>query len=393
MARFANGKAPFLRISDQPKQGTGIIMRDFVIGLLPVILFAWYKNGIRVYMEGNATILEMLYPLFFILTGGILSMLMEAVFFYITDKDHRDLKSIAVKLSTSYALIPGLLIALVLPLYTPIWVLLFGCFMGTVVAKMLFGGFGYNIFNPAIIGYLAIGFTLTGVINAAGGVLNPSEVLIDAYASATPLNMLAATKELSYATLVQPYGSLWNFFFGTIPGALGETSALVILVSYLWLSFRKVIKWFTPVIYIGTVFVLSWFIGVFVGDGGLWFPTYSILTGGLFFGAVFMATEPVTSPKNPLGKVVYALFLGAFTVLFRYVGVFPEGVATSIIVMNLFTMPIDKTTAIIRATGVKKATVLKVVTLSLMILAIMVYAILKAGNTYHLFISFIGGGF
>ena len=389
MARFANGKAPFLRTSDAKNSGTGVIMRDFMIGLLPVILFAWYKNGIKVFVEGNITFLEMLYPLIFILLGGILSTLFEGLYFYITDKNVRNFKALGEKLKVSYAVIPGLLLAMVVPLYTPIWVLMFGAFMGTIVGKMLFGGFGNNIFNPALLGYVAIGFTMLGVIGNAGGVFNASEVLIDAYGGATPLGTLAGTKMIDYETLVAPYGSLWNFLLGTIPGALAETGSLAIIIAYIWLSVRKVIKWFTPLVYIGTVFILSWFIGMAAGDAGIWFPVYSILSGGLMFGAVFMATEPVTTPRNPLGKVVFALFLGALTVLFRYIGNLPEGVGTAIIVMNIFTLPIDKMTAIIRAQGIKKTTIVSALGLAAFLLILMVYAIIKAGNVYSTFITFV----
>jgi electron transport complex protein RnfD len=249
MARFANGKAPFLRLTDDKNYGTHVVMRDFLIGLLPLILFAWYKNGIQVFLDGNISLLEMFYPLVFILTGGVLSALLEGIFFFITDKEVRTLKIMAQRLSLSYALIPGLLLAMILPLYTPIWVLIFGCVMATVVGKMIFGGFGYNIFNPALVGYIAVAFTLTGVINAAGGALNASEVLVDAIAGSTPLNTLSSSTILDYNTLVAPYGSLWNFLLGTIPGALAETSALACILAYAWLSFRKVIKWFVPLIH------------------------------------------------------------------------------------------------------------------------------------------------
>lgn len=393
MARFSNGKAPFIRISDEPNKGTRIIMRDFLIALLPIILFAWIKNGIMVYLAGDIAFLEMFYPLFFILIGGLTSYVYEGIFFYVTDPTVRTWKAMMKKQEVSFSLIPGLLLALVLPLYTPIWVLMFGAFMATIVAKMLFGGFGYNIFNPALIGRITIAAALLGVINAAGGYLNSSEVLIDAYAGATPLSLFAEAKVINYQQIVAPYGNLWNFFLGTVPGAIGETSALAILISYIWLCYRKVIKWFTPLIYIGTVFILTWLIGIANGDAGIWFPLYGIFSGGLMFGAVFMATEPVTTPRNPLGKVVFALFLGALTVLFRYIGALPEGVATSIVVMNIFTMPIDRATAVIRSTGVNKKTIMKVAFLSLLLVAIMVYTVLKSTHVYTLASIVLGGGF
>lgn len=392
MARFSNGKAPFIRLSDT-NQDTATIMRDFLIGMSLVILFSWFKNGILVYINGDCTFLEMLYPLVFILTGGFLSILMEAVFFYKTDPDATNLKGIMKRLKTSYAVFPGFILALLLPLYTPIWVLMVGVFFATIVGKMLFGGFGYNLFNPAIIGRVVVMASLMGLVMSNGGFLNPSEVIIDAAAGATPLAVLAETHQISYQVLVAPYGNLWNFFLGTIPGSLGETSALVIIIAYLWFSFRKVIKWTTPLIYIVTVFILTWIIGAVNGETGLWFPVYGILSGGLMYGAVFMSTEPVTTPRNPLGKVFNALFLGALTVLFRYIGTFPEGVATAIIVMNIFLMPLDKTTAVIRSSGLNKKTWGKFALLVFILVAIMAYGVYKSIDLYSAMTFFVGGNF
>ena len=395
MARFAGGKAPFLRLADQKDHGTGIMMRDFLIGLLPVILFAWYKNGILVYSQGNINFIEMLWPLFFVIIGGLSSVIMEAIFFYFSDKEARTLKGLMKKLKTSYGIIPGVILALMLPLYTPIWVLLFGCFVANIVGKMFFGGFGYNIFNPALLGYATIKFGLMGAINEAGGYFNVSELLIDSYAGATPLATLQGLETLTYSAVVAPYGNLWDFFFGLTPGGLGETGFAVMIISYIWLSARKVIKWQTPLLFVGTVFVLSWLVGILNGVSGLWFPAYSIFTGGVMFGAVFMITEPVTTPKNPLGKTIFVLFLAALTILFRFVGSLPEGVGTSIIVMNIFALPIDKYSAIIRAHRWKKPALMQISVLFGILLVITVYAVLKAGSLYSLVIPLLqlGGGF
>ncbi len=394
MARFAGGKAPYLRIADQKDKGTGIIMRDFFIGLLPVILFAWYKNGILVYSQGNINFLEMLYPLFFIIVGGLTSILMEAIFFYIVDKDARKLKPLLKKVSNSYAMIPGLILALMLPVYTPIWVLMFGCFVANIIGKMVFGGFGYNVFNPALLGYAVVKLTLMGVIKDAGGFLNVSEALVDSYAGATPLAILQSGT-ISYDALVAPYGGLFNLFAGFHPGGLGETSFLVMLVSYVWLSVRKVINWETPLLFVAVVFGLSWIVGALNGVNDIWFPLYSIFTGGVMYGAVFMITEPVTTPRNRLGRIFFVLYLAVLTILFRFVGNLPEGVGTSIIVMNIFAIPIDKYTAIIRANRWKKPAWKYVAILVGILLVLGVYAVIKAGGMYTLFAPLIGigGGF
>ncbi|MBI9009760.1 MAG: RnfABCDGE type electron transport complex subunit D [Tenericutes bacterium] len=394
MARFSGGKAPFLRISDTKGHGTNVLMRDFIIGLLPVILFAWYKNGILVYSQGNINFFEMLYPLFFIIVGGLGSVLMEAIFFLVIDKEIKTPKQLMEKLSTSYAAIPGLILALMLPVYTPIWVLLFGCFIANIVGKSLFGGFGHNIWNPALLGYAVIKVTLMGVINAAGSYLNVSEVLVDSYAGATPLAMLAKNI-ISYDALVTPYGGLWNLFAGFHPGGLGETSFLVMIISYIWLSARKVIRWQTPLLFVSVFFGLSWVVGALNGVTDIWFPLYSIFTGGIMFGAVFMITEPVTTPRNPLGKTIFILFLAVLTILFRYVGNLPEGFGTAIILMNIFALPIDKFSAIIKANRWDKVAYKYIAIIFGILIVLGLYAVLKAGNSYNLFIPLIqiGGAF
>ncbi len=386
MARFAGGKAPFIRIANEKGENTKRIMRDFLIGLLPVILFSWYKNGISVYLDGNISVLEMFYPLFFIIMGGLLAYIMEGIFFYITDKDNRNLKGIMRRLNTSYAVIPGVILALLLPLYTPIWILMFAAFIATIVGKMLFGGFGNNVFNPALLGYAVVGFTFSGIVTDINVIFNGSEIVMDSYAGATPLGTLASFRgtgdAFSYQALVEPYGNLWDFFLGTIPGALGETSAFAILIGFIWLAFRKVIKWFTPIIYIATVFGLSWLIGIMAGDSGVWFPTYSILTGGVMFAAVYMATEPVSTPTNPLGKIFFALFLGVLTVLFRFVGSLPEGVGTSLIVMNIFAIPIDTYSGVIRTKLFKKPGPLYISILVGVLIILVIYTLVASGNMY-----------
>ena len=384
MARFANGKAPFLRIADKKGHNTNAIMRDFTIALLPLILFGWWKDGINPYLKNsNYGFLNMIHPILMVIFAGLACYVMEALCMYLMDPECKSLKVLQKKLRVSYPLVPGVLLALVLPSYTPIWVLLFGCFMATVVSKMLFGGFGHNLFNPALIGYISIYAAFGTVIADAA-----PKGAIDFVTGATPLGALASNmSNLSYEALVKPFGSLWNLFLGTTAGSFGETSALLCIVAYAWLVYRKVINWRVPVIYVGTVFVLTWLIGLTNGVPGIWFPLYNILSGGLFFGAVFMATEPVTTPRNPLGKTIFALLLGTLTVMFRFLGAMPEGVATSILAMNIFSNMIDIASAKIRAVGFKKSVLTPIVTFALIFGVFTTYTAVEASRRYGIYVA------
>lgn len=316
---------------------TAKMMRHLIIALLPIIVFSFYKNGVIPYQQGFVNIIGLFRPLLMIILASLASLLSEVAYykFILKGKDVKDF------LSDSFALIPGLFLALIVPLNTPYLILIVGAMLASIVGKMIYGGFGHNIFNPALIGRLLI-FSAYGVnIMSAGGYLNPAE--LDTIAKATPLtNLKTLTTIGSYETLVAPYGSLMNFFLGTIPGSMGETSALLILVAFVYLTFNKIIKWTIPVVYVATVFVMTYLIGNASGLG-LWFPLFHILSGGLMFGAVFMATDPVTSPVTPIGQVIYGLFLGILTVVFRFLTPEPEGVLTSILTMNMFIYLIDKT--------------------------------------------------
>ncbi len=374
--KFLLGKAPFVRRVDEGGVSTNRMMGDFLIALVPIIIFSWIKNGLLPFIELNkvsangGSIIAMLYPLIFVLIGGFTSFLFETIYFYAFLKV-RTLKELLSKVLGSYAIIPGVLLALILPLKTPIVALVFGCFLANIVFKMLFGGFGKNVFNPALIAYAII----TVTFSITSSYMNPSETL-NVVTGVTPLTNLAKST-VSYANIVAPYGTLWDFFLGTIPGSLGETSALLCIVAYIWLVVRKVINWRVPVVYIGTVYVITLIIAL-VNGYGMWYPAFNILSGGLFFGAVFMATEPVTTPRNPHGKVIFAVGCGVLTVLFRLIGMYPEGVCTAILTMCLFTPVIDRLAATVRSHRFNYKTVLKYGAVALLFTAIAVYTIIKA---------------
>ena len=224
------------------------------------------------------------------------------------------------------AVVTGLLLALNLSTNVAIWQCVVGTVFAIVVVKCLFGGIGKNFANPAITGRV---FMLLAFSSVAGGA-NPTAV--ELVSSATPLELLAQGSENA--------PSLMELFLGLHGGAIGETCCLALLLGFAWLLFRRVIKWHVPVIFIGTVFVLY-----LVFTGSFQMALAEILAGGLFIGAIFMATDYVTSPITLKGKMVFALGCGLVTFVIRYFCAYPEGVSFSILAMNILTPYIEKFTA------------------------------------------------
>ena len=227
-------------------------------------------------------------------------------------------------------------LSLILPLHTPIYILVIGSAIASI-SKIIFGGFGKNLFNPALVGYLVIILFFSSILTTSN-YFNQYE--LDTISKPTPLtNASMVTGIGSYDELVKPYGDLSNFFIGTIPGSFVETSALLCLVAYIFLSLTKTIKWRIPLVYIITVFVLTLGIGRLL-DQDIYYPIFHILSGGLMFGSIFMATDPVTSCVTPIGQVLQGILLGIITVIFRFTGV--EGVAFSILIVNPIVIFLDK---------------------------------------------------
>src|SRR5574344_1240004 len=317
------------------EDNTSKMMFRVVIALIPIIIFSFYKNGVLPYLNGCVSLYGMLKPLIFIAVSTLSTFLFETIYQLIFNKN-KQLNNI---INNSYAYMPGLFLGLILPINTPISILIIGAFFASIIGKMLFGGFGKNIFNPALIGRLFIISTYALVITENGGYLNSYEV--DTISGATPLSASSLITGIgTYKQLVEPYGSLWDFFLGTIPGAVGETSSLFCIVAFIYLTVTKTIKWRIPTMYILTVFLMTLGIGLYNGVG-IWYPLFQILSGGLMFGAVFMATDPVTSPTTISGQYLYGLLLGLLTVILRYLTPYPEGVLTSILTMNMLVFIID----------------------------------------------------
>lgn len=220
------------------------------------------------------------------------------------------------------AVVTGLLLALNIPANIPLWQAAVGSVFAIIVVKCLFGGIGCNVVNPAI--------TSRVFMLVAFGSMAKAAFPLDAVSSATPLVDLAAGKIPEISDL------LW----GNIGGAIGETCAVALLIGGIYLLVRKVITWHVPVSFIGSVFVLSLLIENFDFTAALGW----ILSGGLFIGAFFMATDYVTSPSTPWGKVIFGAIAGIITVIIRFYGNYPEGVSFGILLANILNPYIESWT-------------------------------------------------
>ena len=240
------------------------------------------------------------------------------------------------------AVVTGMLLAFVCPVTTPYWMIIIGGFFSIVVVKQLFGGIGKNFVNPALAGRAFLLGSYAGVMTTwIDATQNKAPLMgstADIITAATPL---AYMKTGNMAGLTETY-SVMDMFLGKTGGSLGEISAAMLILGGLYLIWRKVINWQTPVAYIATVAVLS-FLFPKAGSGLEWM-LYSVFGGGLMLGAFFMATDYATSPVTKKGQLIFGIGCGLFTVLIRYFGSYNEGVCYSIMVMNLCVALIDKYT-------------------------------------------------
>ena len=235
------------------------------------------------------------------------------------------------------AAVTGLLIAMVSPVTTPYWILLIGDFFAIVVVKQLFGGVGKNFLNPAL---AARAFMLSWAGEMTTWVGPHSSVPIaGAFDAATYPTPMALLHENNLEGLTQMY-DLPEMLVGLTGGSMGEVSALLLLLGGMFLIFRKVITWYIPVSYIGTVAALTFLFPR--GNDPVQWMLYNLLGGGLMLGAFFMATDYVTSPVSHKGQAIFGVGCGLITVFIRYFGSYSEGVCYAILVMNLTVWLIDK---------------------------------------------------
>ena len=288
---------------------TQTLMLDVIIALLPLTAYGIYLFSIPALVR--------------IIISVLCCVGFESLFRLICNLD--------IRVKDLSAVITGLLIALVIPPNLPIWMLILGCLFAIVVGKEFFGGLGANVFNPALVGRAFMFVSFSGAMTSW---IQPGNSFFDAMSTATPLKLINAkegiamsaseiAKTLNLGSSTDLYTQL---ILGNHAGCIGETSILLILLGFAYLLFKKVIDWRTPVTMMITAVAIT-------AIGGI-NPILTLTSGGLAFGAVFMATDYVTSPVTPKGKLLFGAGCGLITGLIRLFSGMPEGVMYSILIMN-----------------------------------------------------------
>ena len=288
---------------------TQTLMLDVIIALLPLTAYGIYLFSIPALVR--------------IIVSVLCCVGFESLFRLICNLD--------IRVKDLSAVITGLLIALVIPPNLPIWMLILGCLFAIVVGKEFFGGLGANVFNPALVGRAFMFVSFSGAMTSW---IQPGNSFFDAMSTATPLKLINAkegialsaseiAKTLNLGSSTDLYTQL---ILGNHAGCIGETIILLILLGFAYLLFKKVIDWRTPVTMMVTAVAIT-------AIGGI-NPILTLTSGGLAFGAVFMATDYVTSPVTPKGKLLFGAGCGLITGLIRLFSGMPEGVMYSILIMN-----------------------------------------------------------
>lgn len=296
------------------------LMYGVIISLLPVLAISVYFFGIGMIIVTLVSILSCI------------------LFEYLIQK-------YILKVPTTHldgsALLTGLLLAFCLPANIPFWIVMIGALVAIGVGKMTFGGLGNNIFNPALVGrvFLFISFPV-----AMTSYPEPGQWMkyTDATTGATPLGMLKEGLGDQTATaLVEQAPGYMDMFMGKMMGSAGEVAAVALLLGLVFMLVRKIITWHIPVTVLGSVALFT---------GLMWLinpdkyadPLFHLLTGGLMLGAIYMATDYVTSPMSKKGMVIYGILIGVLTVIIRLFGAYPEGVQFAILIMNAFVPLLNK---------------------------------------------------
>jgi len=315
---------PRFLVSSSPHVHEGKTIRDLmrlvIIALMPATLFSIYLFGVPALLTIVISI------------GSAVAF--EAAW-------QRIMKRPAT-IGNLSAVLTGLLLALNLPSTSPWWMIVIGAFFAIIIAKQVYGGIGYNLFNPALVGRVVL--LIAFPVQMTAKWVAPSAWGASAVTTATPLGRVReALLTTGHIDVHLTRQEVLDLLIGNRAGSLGEVSVVLLLIGGILLLATRVITWHTPVAFIGSVWILT---GVFhlVSPARFADPSFHVITGGLFLGAFFMATDYVTSPLTGKGKLIFGVGCGLFTVIIRLFGAYPEGVSFAILLMNAVTPLIDKGT-------------------------------------------------
>jgi len=303
------------------------IMLELTLGILVVLSYNVYFYFTKVGTNYG------FHAAYMILTSVAVAVLTEVVWALAFKKD------VVKQLTSSFPWVTALLFVSMLTVSKPLYAVAIGSFVAIFIGKLIFGGFGHNIFNPAGVGRIFTELSFGGLVVTA---------FPDVVTGATPNTIMERlgwviqdpTKVTAY---LDQFGGLWHLFTGNYLGALGETNTLLILLVGIYLAIRGVLDWKVPAVFLSSIFVFAGIIALVQGMGW-WYPVFHLFTGGVMFGAIFMLTDPVTSPTSITGRVIFAIGTALLVIVLRVKSNLPEGVIRSILFMNMMTPLIDQVT-------------------------------------------------
>ena len=302
--------SPHLHSNDSVQKN----MYGVCIALIPALLVSLYTFGI-----GSAI---------------VLATSVAACVFFEWSISKFIMKNEQTRITDGSAILTGILLGFNLPSNLPIWIIIIGALVAIGIGKMTFGGLGCNIFNPALVGrvFLLISFPVQMTSWPKGG---QYWSYLDAETAATPLALMKDAVK-GNAEALKELPETMDLFIGNNPGSLGEISAIALLIGLVFMLWRKIITWHIPISILGTVYVISGLLHL-ANPIAYASPSVHLFTGGLMLGAIFMATDYVTSPMTHKGMIIYGVSIGLLTIVIRTFGAYPEGMSFAILIMNAFT--------------------------------------------------------
>lgn len=310
-------------------QSTSGIMRDLSICLLVVLCASAIYYGVS---YGASVAIRVILMALFAVIAALVS---EAIYFKVTK-----VENIKEALLHSYGWVTAIILVLITKIDVSYYAVIISTIVAVVVGKLIFGGFGQNIFNPAAFGEALIMNSFVSSTNS-----EVTSKVFDVISGATPMTSASGygwvIPSANFGEFLSQYGGFGNMLLGNYPSVIGGSCAIVIILCGAFLIWRKDIDWHVSVFYLCSIFVISLIVGLIKG-AGFSYALFNVLGGGVLFGAVFMITDPVTTPVTIPGRIIFAIATAALTLILRWKANLPDGVLFSILLMNMLTPAIDK---------------------------------------------------